>query len=142
MTDTVESDIAEAMLSVLDQSLISVPLPIKMPGVAFEVPQSMHLDASMHFSSVSQVTAGDSGRNRYTGFLRVSVNDLAGDGVLRALRMAAEIVSLYRRGSTLMAGGRVVRIISPPYVSDPLETSGWIRVPVTIRWQSDNANVS
>jgi len=140
----IEAMISEALYARLLDHEFSQLLKISFPGVQFTVPVEPWISAKNYFSRTDQVTMGDAGYNRYVGFLRADINYPAGlDGELPALRLAGELVSLFKRGTEMpLSTGGWVRVIWPPNVTDPLETSEWLRVPVTIRWQSDNPNVS
>lgn len=147
MTSEVEAEISEAMYDRVAGHEFSRLLPICWPGVVFQVPSGTpYLDVRNSFSRADQIGLGDAGEHRYLGFMRVDVVwPSGGDGELPPLRLAAEVVSLFRRGtvvSTLGTPTRSVRVLTPPQITGPLESSEWIRVPVTIRWQSDNPNVS
>lgn len=142
MTDSVEADIAETLFSRLEDNEWSCPLIISYPGVIFTVNGQPYIDVTLHFNEVLQVSVGESGLNRYKGYLSASGVFPHGDGVLDPLRVSSEIVSLFKRGTELPVGSHWLRIIVPPRVLDPVETSGWIRVPVIIYWQLDHPNVT
>lgn len=142
MTDYVEAEITEALFSRIDQNEWSIPLEVSYPGVVFTPKSQPYLDVNAHFNNTLQASVSENGLNRYYGFLRVSAVMPHGSGILEALRLAAEVVSLFKRGTSIPVGDQWLRVLIPPSVADPLETSGWIRVPVTIRWQLDHPNVT
>ena len=142
MSNAVEYDISRALFERIDGHEFSQPVRVSWPGAEFVPEAGTWLGVTIHYTGVDQITLGDAGLNRYTGFLRVDVNTPAGNGLAEPLNMAAEVVALFRRGTEIQIDGRWIRAILPPQLSDPLEFNGWIRVPVTVRWQSDNQNVS
>lgn len=142
MSYEVEADINRALYDRIEGHEFSGIYPIAYPGVKVDIPSGVWLSVKNHFASTNQITFGDEGINRYIGFLRVDVNHPIGLGELPGLRIAGEIALLYKRGTEILHNNRWIRITQPPNVSEPLESSEWIRIPVTIRWQSDNPNVS
>lgn len=144
MTNNVEAEISRVLYGHLESHEFSILMPISYPGVRFDVPVKPWLSAKNHFTEVTQIGFGGEGFNRYQGFLRVDVVYPTSDvGELPALDLAGEVVTLFKRNTSLtLLTDRWVKVVLPPQVTDPLESSEWIRVPVTIRWQSDNPNVS
>lgn len=143
MSYEVEADISRALYDRILGHEFSGTYPLSFPGVKFDIPNGVWLGVRNHFASTNQITFGDEGINRYIGFLRVDVNYPAvGHGELPGLKIAGEVAKLYRRGTEILYNSRWIRVTQPPNVSEPLESSEWIRIPVTIRWQSDNQNVS
>lgn len=142
MTNEVEADITRALTGHLFRGDYGQEMDISLPGLSYTPTKNTYLRATMHLAPTEQVTGGTEGYNRYTGFMQVRVVALTGKGVLDAQRIGGRIIAHFKRGTSLTENGRVVRIIQPPYQSDPLELGNWINVPVTIRWQSDNPNVT
>lgn len=147
MTEIVEADISKALYSRIVDSEFSGAPRLCFPGVQFHpVAGEVYLEVKNFFTSTRAEAAGMTAKNRYEGFLRVYVVAESGtNGELPYLRIAAEIATLFRRGTSLLSAGtapRTVRVGRPPEVGTPIEDGGWLRVPVTVRWLSDNANLS
>lgn len=138
---TTNFDIINALSERLTSSEICTLYPVAFPGVVFEPDVERFLAVSFHFAPTVQVTVGDVGFDRSTGFMRINVQWLSGDGVKQPMLLAGEVLELFRRGTAMQSNGVWTRIIQPPFISDPLINGGWVQVPVTIRWQSDNQGV-
>lgn len=140
--ECVEDDIVEALSRQINNTIFEPEVYISHPGVRYEPEEQPWLSVSHHFSPPVQMEYGETGRNRYTGYMSVGVYTLEGEGIRTGLRLAAQVASAFKRFTQLTYNDRVVNIDVQPAVSDPVEANGWIQIPVTVRWRSDNNPIS
>lgn len=142
MTEYVELDITEALARQINDVVFEPDVDLSHPGVAYEPAEKPWLSVSHHFAPPVQADFGETGRNRYTGYMSVGVYTLTGEGLTCGMKLAAQVVSAFKRFTKLTYNGRIVNIDVQPHVADPVEARGWIQIPVTVRWRSDNNPVT
>lgn len=76
---------------------------------------------------------GVSELDRQNGFCQISSFIRDGTGEIKAITMAQKMIDAFPRNTRLSGGGLIVRIDSPPYYSNGMNTgNGWFMIPVTI----------
>ena len=81
----------------------------------------------------NKIGLGISELDRQNGFCQVSCFIRDGTGEIRAINMADKIIAAFPRGKRLTDGELIVRIDSPAYYKNGLNTgNGWYMLPVTI----------
>jgi hypothetical protein len=142
MATTADAIILDGLLEHLSGLTLSTPLTVAYPNVDFSPPSTGYLRATHFPNETTQVTLGDTGQNRHTGFLQVSVMWPNGTGDIIPLDIAGEVIARFKRGTVISKGGLSIRIINPPTISPALQDDPFTQYPITIRYQADAANPS
>lgn len=142
MATGIESKILEAFLSRLSSLSLTPAMEVAWPDKPFDPPEQGYLRATHVPNTVTQVTLGDAGQNRYRGIYQVSVFWKRGATEIVAREKADLVAAHFKRGTTLSNGGLSIRIYTPPVVAQTFEDGPYTQTPVTIRYQVDSANPS
>ncbi len=136
MTTGIEAGILDALLFRLSQ--FTTALDISYPGIEF-TPSGNHLIARVIPNTVSQVTFGDAGFNRYEGLFQIDVVWQKGVGIIAPAEEVSSVVAHFKRGTAIIRNGLTVTM-RPPRTAQPIPDGGWLRFPVIVPWFTDTLN--
>lgn len=140
MATGIEAIILEGLLARLAALTTSPVMPVAYPNVSYDPPATGYLRASHLPNETEQVTISATGQNRHFGLLQVDVAWPKGEGSLKPLEIAAQIVAHFKRGTLITQDGIAILIVAPPSVAPPLDDDPFWIYPVTIPYQADTAN--
>ena len=133
----VEAKIYDAIAAYVSAIVVSPALPIAMPNVIFNTPDrnGPYLVATIvpNMASLNGLAFNSTIDNR--GILQISVVWKAGTGLVSPMNVAAQIVNIFRPGTTTTRNGVTVRFERQPRIINPLQASDMVTIPVVIAWR-------
>ena len=137
-----EAIILAALLDHLGTLTFSPALAVAYPGVTFppagEQKPDNYLQVSFLPNRTTTLSVGK-GRQMHQGILQISVFWNAGEGHVKPLDAADQIIKHFAKGTKLFSGGVKVQIDNKPWVSGPLQEPDRVQFPITILYRSFNA---
>jgi len=128
----IAAKVADALLAYLDDA--GFIYPIAFPGRTFAPPgDGRWLKADFFPNQPGPDLINFLGPEYHRGLFQVSVYWPQGEGVLAPMRVAGDVIQLFRRGKTI-PGTVPVNIYQTPWISAPLENAKSVIVPATIPW--------
>jgi len=139
MAEAVEVAIEMALLDVLTDwaALQSPVITIAQPNIAFTPPSPLKTAKwlrATHLPVPTGTIAVGTGSNEHQGILQVDAVMAQGVGDPTVLRLAADIIALFKRGTTATKDGFTARIWKAPYRGPLIKDDPWVFVPVSIRY--------
>ncbi len=143
MADAAEVAIESALLNRLAAFCLSPAIPLALPNIAFTPPvvgsNVFWLKADlMPADSFSPGISFEDDVQHY-GLMQVSVFHGQGSGELAPARLAARIIELFKRGTTVTKDGFTVLVWKSPFRGRMIDdrtsltgSSSWIMIPVSI----------
>lgn len=131
---TVESIIPGLLMARLAELVVTPPLPVAWPDVAFTPPAGGYLRAQHMPNDTDRLFIGNGEPHRFNGLFQVSVVWPAGQGIVAPLDIAGKIVEHFAEGTAFPIGTGALRIDKRPSVARPLQEADHIQIPVTIEW--------
>jgi hypothetical protein len=86
-----------------------------------------------------QAELGTAGQNRHAGIYQISIYAPAGNGVSTINTLRDNLVDFFKRG-TLMTYSDITVQIQKAFPGPMLQETGWIHIPITIRYRLLAAN--
>lgn len=142
MATGIESRILDGLLTRLSTLTLSPVMEVAWPDKDFTPPAQGYLRPSLVPNTVSQVTLGDTGKNRHRGLFQISVFWKRNAGEIVAREKADLVAVHFKRGTTITNGGLNIRIYRPPVVAQTFTDGSYSHTPVTISYQVDADNPS
>ena len=137
MATSTEAMILAALLDHLKLLTFSPALDVAEPGIQFpaagEDKPDNYLAVTFLPNQTRQVTLGDDPQQK-RGMLQISVFWKIGQGVIKPLDIAGQIINHYRN-QTLWAGTTRVTIYNEPWAASPIQDDR-VQIPVTISWHA------
>ena len=106
---------------------------VKFPKPAFPLP---YLQASLFFATTATLGIGDDSDDQILGFLQVEVVWPEGDGEVAAAEVAGQVIDHFARGTVMTDGTTTVKVTLAPTRMTAIKDSPYVRIPVTIRFES------
>lgn len=140
MSQYANTKIYEALRDHLVDLTFTPALPIAWPNYDIAGFSGNHLVVSFLPMRKEQITCGDSGLNRHSGYFQIDVMWLPGTGSVAVLETAGAIAAHFKRGTVLPTDLGHVRIIHPPLEVGPVQERPLAMYPVSVRYQMDTSN--
>lgn len=131
----VETKIAEALLARLAALVLSPPLPIAWPNLAFTPPAGAYLQADHLQAPTVNLFLSNADPDMHVGLLQVTVVAPLNQGVIGAVEIAGSIANHFGKGTALDHEGLRVRIEDRPSIAPALVDEDRLRVPVTVTYR-------
>jgi hypothetical protein len=145
----IETRITEALHAHLADLVLTPPLPIAWPNIAFDpiirtegpdgVPLGWYLRANEVVLPTEAIALRD-GSNRYRGLFQVDVVFPIDIGLTVPREVASAICAHFKRGTKRYRESVRVEIVRPPYASTALKDAPGMMIPVTIPYQCIHSN--
>lgn len=140
MATGIEATILDALCEHLSSLTLSPALSIAWPNVDFEPDEDGYLRATQLRNTATQISLGNSGKNRHSGIFQVDVFAKQGIGEESPVETASLIAAHFKRGTDITAGSYTVRVNFPPVVGSSVRSDPYLMVPVSIRYIVDTDN--
>lgn len=145
MATYVETKIERALIGHLGALTLTPALPIAFPNSAFDqttTGKDGYLRATHVPNTVSQITLGDLGKNRFLGIFQIDVMWPKNTGYVTSGEIAGAVAAHFKRGTDIALDGITVRIIKPPRIAQALQSDPFVQIPVMVQYQADADNPS
>lgn len=133
----VEAKIYDAIAYFISALAVSPALPIAMPNVVFNPPASNgpYLVATIvpNMADLNGLAFDSTIDNR--GVVQISVVWKAGAGLVSPMNVAAQIVNLFKPGTSTTRNGVTVFFEQQPRIINALQASDMVTIPVVITWR-------
>jgi len=134
MATTAQNDIITVMqtplmsLSSIDASDVNY-----INGMYDPVQGTPWLQAFMFFSESTQASLGTTGLQRYDGYMQIDICVPVGKGRSALNTITAELMSTYKRGTTL-TNANISVTCKRAWEGTPYSGDGWYVTPLNVRW--------
>ena len=140
MTEAVEVAIELALLDRAQAFATSQSLTIALPNVPFTPPAvgltTKYLRASLLPADTEALGVTYAATNKHYGLMQLDVFYGIGGGEVAPRRIAAQIISYFKRGTRMMSNGFTIEIQQTPRVGPQSKDGGWIFLPVRIPYNT------
>lgn len=139
MADYVETKIYQGLVAQLKS--LGLSEPIKHANVDSEPPSSGGYLQVNHLPATTQRRGIEPGAsNWHTGLFQVSVFWPAGQGLVKPMEVAGEIIAGFKHGTSITREGQVIRIDEPPYINPAVQEGDWVSIPVRVPYWASAPN--
>lgn len=135
MVDFIETKIFEGLIAHLGTLVLDPVLPVAMPNVSFDTPDSGAYLKVNHLPA--ETTQATNNSNRHRGLFQVSVFWPEDEGETKPNEIAGAIIEHFKIKTVINFEGAVIRILRPPFKLPAGEEPGWIQIPVRIPYVTD-----
>lgn len=139
MADAVEVAIESALLNRLGLLTLSPVVAVALPNVKFPepaaVPGARWMRAAFLPADSFAIGIANNAHNQHHGLLQVAVFGYLGDGDLAPRRVAAAVVSWFKRGTACTKDGFVATVYDTPRVRGGVKDDPWWMIPVSIPYR-------
>lgn len=136
MSDAAEVAIESALLSHAATFANNNSLTISLPNIAFSPPtvsaSAKYLRATFLPGPTATLGIGYGSVNQHGGIFQMDVFYAQAAGELAPARIATDIISYFKRGTSLISGSFTVYITKAPYRGPMLKDDPWVMLPVSI----------
>ena len=137
----IESATAETLFAAISTSFAAI-YEIAFPSVDFtpSSPTAVYLDVSWLPNGAAWEAVG-SDPVTHQGILQIAVMypSSPSPGAIAPATVAATVADTFDKGTRFFGTGCVVTIPTRPVIAQPFPSDGYVRVPVTISYQSETA---
>lgn len=135
MTEAVEAAIELALLARAQAFATANNLPIALPDIAFTPPTvgkgAKYLRATFLPAETARLVLG-SGSDQHYGFLQIDVFYGAGSGEIAPARIAASIISYFKRDTVIPSDDVRIMVSRTPSRGPQSTKDAWTMLPVRI----------
>lgn len=135
MAATTEGKIATLLLAEVEEAFSGV-YGIAYQGGTFKPGNDPYLDVSILPNGFAW--EGIDKGSTYRGIMQVSAMYPENEGIIKPMEMAGEVAKVFASGRQLAADGVTVVISQKPVVQGGFKDGRFIKVPVSIYYQSSN----
>ena len=136
MPDAAEVAIEGALLDRLNALVLVPAMPVSLPNIQFPPPQATPTTGYLRatFLPADSVTLGLARGSsiQHYGLLRVDVFYGLFGGELAPNRVAASVISWFKRGTQLTRSGFTVNVFKAPFRGPMSREDVWVMIPVSI----------
>jgi hypothetical protein len=146
MTDAVEVVIESALLDRYNAFSYGSPdiLFLAQPNVSMTPPaassQAYWLRATFLPATTVELGIDYGSSNQHQGIFQIDVFFGQDSGELKAVRLATNVISWFKRGTKMTKSGFSVEVVKAPYRSRMIKDDPWIIIPVSIPYLAFAAN--
>ena len=139
MTEAVEVAIELALLARAQAFAVANSLTIALPDVSFSPPSvsktAKYLRASF-LPAETNTLAISVGSDRHYGLLQIDVMHGIGGGEIAPGRIAADIISYFKKETSMSSNGFTVKVFRTPYRGTQLKDGSWTFIPVRVPYET------
>lgn len=139
MADAVEVAIESALLNRLVALTLSPVVAVSLPNITLAepagVPGARWMRAAFLPADSFAIGIANNAHNQHYGLLQVDVFGYLGDGDLGPRRIAAAVVSWFKRGTRCSKDGFMATVTDTPRVRAGIKDDPWWMIPVSIPYR-------
>ena len=141
MATGIEANILEALSARMAALVLSSPLPVSWANVDYvPITGTGYITTQQLPNQTMQASLGTTGKNRHRGIFQISVFWPKGKGQVTPLGTVGEIITHFKRGTVLTAGGISVRIDAPPYANPAMVDGAFFMTPISVPYVAETDN--
>jgi hypothetical protein len=131
----VETEIEAALLARLDALVLSPPMPVAWPNMAFIKPLGGYVRVSHVPNSSQRLTIGSDGPHRRRGLLQVDIFHPKNEGPAFATSHAGQVAAWFPADLKLYSGQVTVRVAKAADIAMAMADATHWQVPVTVSYE-------
>jgi Bacteriophage related domain of unknown function len=140
MTEAIEVAIELALLNRAQDFAATQNLSIALPNILFTPPAisktAKYLRATLLPADTVALGVSYSATNHHVGYLQLDVFFGVGGGEIPPRRIAADIISYFIRGTSIVSNGFKIDVIQTPKLGPQITSGAWMFLPVRIPYNA------